>query len=522
MSKHIPSIFNDVVGPVMRGPSSSHSAAALRIGRMCRDLMGGTPGRVVVQYDHLDALATTHQSQGSDMGMMGGLLGFEADDKLLLDPAPYLKKEGIDLSFEVVESGKSQANLYMLHLQNEKEQIRVEAVSSGGGMVEIIQIENSRVSIKGDYYETLIYSRDELFLESFGRDLAWVSEVLLHKGENPFIEIRSRQQAEAAWLMEVENIPAVHAVRTIAPVLPVLSGSKRSLPFSSYEQMKKFNLENKYEAWQLALEYEADRGDLSGEQVRTLMEDRYRIIRQGLESGLSGTHFKDRIFGPQSLKYGKVLEQGSLSKDEALHKITLYVSALMEVKSSMGTIVAAPTAGSCGTFPGAVLGVADSLGKDEKEVVNALLAGSLVGLFISAGATFSAEIGGCQAECGSGSGMAASAIVYLLGGSVEQSMSAASMALQNSLGMICDPIAARVEAPCLGKNISSAANALTCANMAMAGYDHLIPLDEVIETMDGVGKSLPRELRCTALGGLAITPTAKEIEERLRRVNSDW
>ena len=188
----------------------------------------------------------------------------------------------------------------------------------------------------------------------------------------------------------------------------------------------------------------------------------------------------------------------------------------MEVKSSMGTIVAAPTAGSCGTFPGAVLGVADSMGATKEEIIHALLAGSLVGIFIAADSTFSAEIGGCQAECGAGSGMAASAIVTLLGGTLEQCMAAASMALQNSLGMICDPIAARVEAPCLGKNIGSATNALACANMALAGYNHLIPLDEVIETMNRVGRAMPRELRCTALGGLATTPSAKRIEEQLR------
>ncbi len=182
----------------------------------------------------------------------------------------------------------------------------------------------------------------------------------------------------------------------------------------------------------------------------------------------------------------------------------------------MGCIVAAPTAGSCGTFPGAVIGVADSLGLNEELVVMALLAGSIPGLFIATSSTFSAEIGGCQAECGSGAGMAAAAICWMLGGTVEQCMAASSLALQNSLGMICDPIAARVEAPCLGKNISSALNALACANMAIAGYDHLIPLDEVIETMDRVGKSLPHELRCTALGGLSLTPSAREIEKNLK------
>jgi len=500
----------------MRGPSSSHSAAALRIGRMCRDLMDGKPGRVLVQYDRQDALATTHRSQGSDMGMMGGLLGFEADDERLLDPAPHLEKAGIELSFEVVDSGRKEPNLYMLQLQNELLQLRVEGISTGGGMAELISLDENPVSIRGDFHETLIYSQDEAAVIKPGSDLDWATEVLVHHGKSPFVQIRSRQEAEASWLREVENHPSVIRTGTISPVLPVLSGSKHTIPFSTCNQMMKFVQGKHLEAWQLAIEYEASRGGISGERVRKLMEERYRIMRQGVEEGLKGTRFKDRIFGPQSINYKKELLQGSLSKDETLHTITLYVSALMEVKSSMGTIVAAPTAGSCGTFPGAVLGLADSLGKGKEDIVNALLAGSLVGLFISSGATFSAEVGGCQAECGSGSGMAAAALVSLLGGSLEQGLSAASMALQNSLGLICDPIAARVEAPCLGKNISSAANALTCANMAMAGYDHLIPLDEVIETMDRVGKSLPRELRCTALGGLATTPAAREIEKSLR------
>lgn len=113
--------------------------------------------------------------------------------------------------------------------------------------------------------------------------------------------------------------------------------------------------------------------------------------------------------------------------------------------------------------------------------------------------------------------MAAAAIVGLAGGNLHQSLSAASMALQSSLGMICDPIGNRVEAPCLNRNVMAASNALSCANMALADYDHLIPLDEVIETMYEVGKSIPNTLRCTNLGGLSITKTAKEIEKRLER-----
>jgi len=150
-------------------------------------------------------------------------------------------------------------------------------------------------------------------------------------------------------------------------------------------------------------------------------------------------------------------------------------------------------------------------------MTKAMLAAGLIGVFIAAHATFAAEVGGCQAECGAGSGMAAAALVTLAKGATRQAIAAASIALQNMLGMICDPVANRVEVPCLGKNVMAASNALACANMALADFDPVIPLDEVIDTMDEVGRSIPRELRCTALGGLSLTRTSKEIERRLNR-----
>ena len=181
----------------------------------------------------------------------------------------------------------------------------------------------------------------------------------------------------------------------------------------------------------------------------------------------------------------------------------------------MGVIAAAPTAGACGGLPGACIGAADSMGLPGDEITKGMLAAGMIGIFISAHATFSAEVGGCQAECGAASGMAAAALVTLGKGSTNQAIGAASMALQNILGMVCDPVANRVEVPCLGKNVMAAANALSCANMALANFDAVLPLDEVIETMDKVGKRIPFELRCTALGGLSVTKTSKEIEERL-------
>jgi L-serine dehydratase len=154
-------------------------------------------------------------------------------------------------------------------------------------------------------------------------------------------------------------------------------------------------------------------------------------------------------------------------------------------------------------------------------MTRAMLAAGLVGAFIASQATFAAEVCGCQAECGAGSGMAAAALVELAGGSAQHAINAASMALQNIVGLVCDPVANRVEVPCLGRNVMAAANALACANMALAGYDPVIPLDEVIQTMYAVGLSLPGELRCTGLGGLSITPTSKAIERKLGPSQAD-
>ena len=157
------------------------------------------------------------------------------------------------------------------------------------------------------------------------------------------------------------------------------------------------------------------------------------------------------------------------------------------------------------------------MGLSLRESAKAMLAAGIIGVLIATHSTFAAEVCGCQAECGAGSGMAAAALATLAGGTVDQCLAASSMALQNILGMICDPVANRVEVPCLGRNVLGAANALASANMALAGFDPVVPLDEVIDTMDAVGKSLPHALRCTALGGLSITPTSKRIESQLAR-----
>ncbi|MFY0654034.1 MAG: L-serine ammonia-lyase, iron-sulfur-dependent, subunit alpha [Cyclobacteriaceae bacterium] len=501
----------------MRGPSSSHCAASLRIGRLCRDLMSENISKILIEFDPNGSLATTHKSQGSDMGLFGGFLGWEAYDERLPEAQSAINTAGIDVEIVIVDIKADHPNTYKITLSNSKETRQMTAISTGGGMIEVIEIDEAKVSIQGDFYETLIYCRSTDEVEKYINETIEFDHRLVHKGTMNFVEIKSQEPICDTILEELSSLEAVNSIKQLSPVLPVLSRNELKVPFITCDEMFAYNKDEELALWELAVRYESIRGNILGEQVFERMREVVRIMQSSIEKGLKGTKYEDRILGSQSPNFKKMHEKGQLVDGNVLNQIVMYVSAMMEVKSSMGVIVAAPTAGSCGALPGAVLGTANSMNLSEDEAVKAMLAAGLIGVFIAAHSTFAAEVGGCQAECGSGSSMAAAAIVGLANGSLEQSIAAASVALQNSLGMVCDPIANRVEAPCLGKNVMAASNALSCANMALADYDHLIPLDEVIETMYAVGNSIPHTLRCTNLGGLSITKTAKELESKLEQ-----
>ncbi len=510
-----PSIFNDVIGPVMRGPSSSHCAASLRIARIGRDLMDGEIRHILIEFDPAGSLATTHKSQGSDMGLFGGFLGWEADDERLPESDRYLAEAGIRVEISIRDIGADHPNTYKITLSNEREARRLTAISTGGGMIEVISIEGAAVSMAGDYFETLIGCSNPEQIARYLEASVVFDSLEIHKGETSFIEIKAPSFPEEVICRELLAMENVLFIKKLKPVLPVMARRDLAVPFISCDEMLAYNYGKNKALWELAVDYEMARGNIAAAEVFEKMRAIVHIMGNAIQQGLKGTVYQDRILGSQSLQFREKMNAGCLVEGDAGNLMILYVSAIMEVKSSMGVIVAAPTAGSCGALPGALFGVAHSLQLPEDELVKAMLAAGLIGVFIAAHATFAAEVGGCMAETGSGGGMAAAAIVQMKGGTLEQSIAASSLALQNSLGIICDPIGNRVEAPCLGRNVMAAGNAISCANMALSDYQHLIPLDEVIVTMKAVGDQIHHTLRCTNLGGLSVTNAAKKIEAML-------
>ncbi|MDX1996089.1 MAG: L-serine ammonia-lyase, iron-sulfur-dependent, subunit alpha [Thermoanaerobaculia bacterium] len=518
----IVSIFNDVIGPVMRGPSSSHCAAALRIGRLARDLMDGRFSDVLVEFDRQGSLPTTHDSQGSDMGLCGGLLGWEAVDDRLPGSLAALEASGVTIRMVTVDAGDPHPNTYRLTLTDGGgESHHLRAISTGGGMIEVIAIDGFTVSIFGDYAETLLWVTPGADARAASAALAFGTEaddVLVHEHDGVFlVEVKSQEPVRDDDLAELRQQGLVTAVRRLAPVLPVRSRKTASVPFTTCSEMLRADAGRGTPLWQLAVEYESARSGLGERQLLDQMIEIVRILRKSVAQGIAGTSYDDRVLGHQSGRFAENMRSGRLLGGGALNRIVLYVTALMEVKSAMGVIVAAPTAGACAALPGAVIAMAEEMGLGEEEMAQALLASGLIGVFIATRFTFAAEVGGCQVEGGSAASMAAAALSTLAGGTLAQSVAAASMALQSMIGLICDPVANRVEVPCLGKNVMAASNALSAANMALSDFDPVIPLDEVIDTVKRVAEQMPRELRCTNLGGLSITPTAIALEATLAR-----
>jgi L-serine dehydratase len=444
-------------------------------------------------------------------------LGWDATDDRLANSPTAIQDAGINVKIEITPIDADHPNTYKMTVTNSRETHTITAISTGGGIIEVIEIDGVKISMAGDYYETLIYfeSDEDRLLAHLVENIS-ADEIHILRGEAAqLIEIKSGGFLDQEMISELRSKFDIQSIKQIMPVLPVLSFQGIEVPFITCEEMLAYNQNKNLDLWELAVHYERSRGDITDDRVMQKMADITVIIQNAIHAGLAGTEYADRILGYQSGKFQAQMENRRLIDGGVLNQIILYTTALMESKSAMGLIVAAPTAGACGGLPGACIGAASAMGLSKDDMTRALLAGGIIGVFIAAQATFAAEVGGCQAECGSGSGMAAAALVTLAGGSTQQAVNASSMALQNMLGMICDPVANRVEVPCLGKNVLAASNALACANMALADYDPVIPLDEVIQTMDEVGKMLPSAFRCTALGGLSITKTSKEIERRL-------
>lgn len=254
---------------------------------------------------------------------------------------------------------------------------------------------------------------------------------------------------------------------------------------------------------------EYDEGTSSKEEIIKKMRRVLEIMRDSATTPVN-TPMKSMggLIGGEAKKLNDYSQEKKNIGGAILSRGIMYAVAVLECNASMGLIVAAPTAGSSGVVPGLLLAMQDVYSFSDEKVIDALFASGAIGYLAMRNATVAGAVGGCQAEMGVASAMAAAGAVELMGGTPAQSLDAASTVLMNMLGLVCDPVGGLVEYPCQNRNASGVANALVATDMALAGITQLIPFDEMLETMYLVGKRMPVELRETALGGCAVAPSA--------------
>lgn len=269
---------------------------------------------------------------------------------------------------------------------------------------------------------------------------------------------------------------------------------------------------------ELILEDQAMQMEQSQEELFELMRASLQVMAEAVAKGLTAvSKSASGLSGGDANKMRQSVDAGRSLSGKVLSETLAKALAIAEVNACMGRIVAAPTAGSCGIIPAVLLTLKEENDLPEERVVMSLFTAAGLGMVIAKKASISGAEGGCQAECGSAAAMAAAAAVELMGGTPQMSAHACAMALKSVLGLVCDPVAGLVEVPCVKRNASGAANALIAAEMALAGIESTIPVDEVIGAMKAIGDAMPKSLKETAEGGLADTPTAKKIARDILR-----
>ena len=272
------------------------------------------------------------------------------------------------------------------------------------------------------------------------------------------------------------------------------------------------------EIWQIAIDKDFENTGIEEADLLELMHETLEVMRDSAYKGLDqAVYSMSKITGGSAVKVNKYAEDSVSGKTIA--RAMAMALSVSEVNSSMGRIVAAPTAGASGILPAALFTMQEKYGYDDDKLVKALIVAGVIGEIIAQNASISGAEGGCQAECGSAAAMAAAAICYLRDFDIDTIFASAAFAIKNILGLVCDPVLGLVEYPCNLRNASGVVNAIISADLAMSGFPCLIPLDETIDSMRQVGNSLPEALRETALGGLAATPTAEKLGEEMEEKN---
>jgi L-serine dehydratase len=505
------SVCNDVLGPIMRGPSSSHTAGGYRIGVMVRGLLAEEPGSVRVTFDPEGSMAPTYRPLGVDLALTAGLMGWSMLDERYFEALDRAGDEGVTLDFQIAPLEHTDHPNGML-IETESvsgRRLRVVAEAVGGGGVRIVRIDDWPVDIDGKSSQVMV----EIDAESGADVVSLLSDPNRQvAGGSVLLNARTDALEDDGAVAGIGKLSGVTNVWAVSPVFFVRKGETL---FESAEEMVTMAEERGLSLGETALAYEVELLGMTELEAVDEMLRRYEVMEASIEAGLDDGRSDMLLLQPTAPQVFQAESAGAVAIGGIHTRAAARALAVMHCCNSRGVVCAAPTGGSAGTVPGVVVSLVEEFELSRRQTALALFAASAVGLIVARRATFAAELAGCQVEIGVSGAMAAAAVVEAVGGSARQAADAAAISLQNTMGSPCDPVAGACEVPCHTRNAVAASSACTCADLILGGYANPIPLDETIDASYEVGKALPSELRCTAKGGCAVTPSALRLP-RLR------
>ncbi len=541
--------IRDIIGPVMIGPSSSHTAGALHIALMTRRLLATPPSQVT--FTLYGSFAHTYHGHGTDRALLAGMLGLSAEDERIRDSFALAEDAGLSYRFIPDETTpcdhSNTVDIAVTDAQGTVTRVRGESI--GGGAARITQLNGIEVELTGEYHSLVVKHLDRkgvlafiaAQVASFDVNIATTRLFRERRGDVAYTVMEADDDLPTALVERIGESEDVLAVSTLesdrsrekfAPLTPDQEQEAGIIPTGFGTTLDEAQAAELFEDLDFAdgkalLAYCEREGmpisDAICRRERCLLvlqgyavDDTHRyvddvlaIMRASIDCALSDPQpsMGGLIGGEAAASLAYSQRDGSLC-DPLLARAVTYALAVLETNAAMGRIVAAPTAGSAGVLPALLFALQDERGFKNEQLNRAVANAAAIGMLIARASTVSGAEGGCQAEVGTASAMAASAATELFGGSPAQCLSAAALALSGLMGLVCDPIGGLVEAPCQKRNATGVANALVAAQLALAGIGPAVDFDETVWALDAVGRSLPFELRESALGGLAATPSA--------------
>ena len=519
----------DVVGPVMHGPSSSHTGGANRIGYLAGKLMGGRPEKIRLGF-HPKYMGS-YIGQKSHTALIAGCLGLREYDDESTRSLKISEKLGVHWEAYAIDELEHSRNTMRIMAEIDGQSWEINGESVGGGNIVIDRINGLAVCLDGNAWEVMATTDTEALMRELQRFLSGLEEckatasglalghvflccgVFLHEPQITFSLPPTLKQAEQESRLRWWLVPPLYKFSDYGnpPLFTTFAGL--------------LELCKDRDILDVILEYESRHSNVNKDDVLSEAEYFVDVIASALDKGenepidLVGK-LTDPEDGNKMLRWSK---SGKSVLDELFSRAMGRAMILAQLNAASGRIVAAPTGGAAGTLPGVLFTAAERYGKDKTELARAFLVAAAIGVIIGNQASFSGTAGGCQGEIGIGAAMGAGGIVYLADGSAQEIVHGSALALKNVLGLTCDPPASPVEIPCIKRNAMGASIAFFGAEMGLAGIRSVIEPDDVVAAMAQTQKLMPTELKFSHCGGLATTKSGKELnkqwQERLKTLN---